>query len=162
MDVARTLPGLNPETSLHRALGLLASHEGSGVPVLSADGARVIGWLHQRDVMRAYAARLREGTARSAPRFGSEAERGGLADYRVVDLELTDSEAPVGQLVDQLRLPRTARLLALRRDGQVVDVHPQAVLHTGDRLSFLVRAEDADRVADIIRGTAPKGAVAPS
>lgn len=161
-DLARTLPGLHPDTSLHQALGLLASHEGSGVPVLSADGDRVLGWLHQRDVMRAYAARLREGAASSAPRAGSGAGLGELADYRVVDLELTDAQSPVGQLVDHLQLPRTARLLALRRNGQVIDAHPQTVLHTGDRLSLLVEAEDADQIADVIRGTVPLAATASS
>jgi CIC family chloride channel protein len=65
-DLARTLPGLSPSTSLHDALGMLATHEGSGVPVLSPPGDRVIGWLHQKDVLRAYSERLLHGARDAA------------------------------------------------------------------------------------------------
>ncbi len=51
------LPSLRRDQKLLSALDTLLHHSGSGLPVLSVDGDRIVGWLGHRDVLRAYAAR---------------------------------------------------------------------------------------------------------
>ncbi|GAA5125664.1 chloride channel protein [Pseudonocardia adelaidensis] len=56
-DLARKLPELRPDLSLHHALAALADHEASGLPVVSEPGGAPVGWLDPRDVLAAYGAR---------------------------------------------------------------------------------------------------------
>jgi CIC family chloride channel protein len=65
-ELARVLPGLHPTSSLHEALSVLVGHEGSGLPVLSQDDRRVIGWMNHRDILLAYSSRLRSGAEQAA------------------------------------------------------------------------------------------------
>jgi CIC family chloride channel protein len=62
-QLARALPALHAGQTLHSALTTLLPRENSsGLPVLSADGTRLAGWLNHRDVLRAYATRLSQAT----------------------------------------------------------------------------------------------------
>jgi CIC family chloride channel protein len=60
-DLARSLPAVRPAQSLHDAVQVLTGHDATGLPVLSVDGSRVVGWINHRDVMRAYSTRLSGG-----------------------------------------------------------------------------------------------------
>ena len=53
-DLARALPELRPEVSLHHALATLAAHEATGLPVVAEPGGAPVGWLDHRDVLAAY------------------------------------------------------------------------------------------------------------
>ncbi len=152
--------------TLHSALTTLLAREGSGLPVLSADSARLTGWLSHRDVLRAYATRLRQATAQPGPvpaaRTATHAEaRGqGTADldgYRVIDIELTSTQAPAGLGLAELAWPPSAHLLALRRDGRAARVTPGTILQQGDRLTTLLPAGHAAGADELLRGTPATG-----
>jgi CIC family chloride channel protein len=166
-ELARNLPALRPGTTLHDAMLTLAGHEGSGLPVLSADDRRVIGWLNPRDILRAYSARLREGAAQAVDAVPVPVRRQqrkalarprtapveDLGAFRVVDLELTDDKPPVGRRVTEVNWPPASHLLALRRDGHTIAVTSTTVLETGDRLTLMVAADHADDAVDVLRTT---------
>jgi CIC family chloride channel protein len=176
-DLARALPCLAPTTSLHDALSVLASHEGSGVPVVTPSADRLIGWVHQRDVLRAYAARLQRGARAATGRTGTAMAATGrpgitdaasrsqsadtatardsehLGDFRIVELKLTGHHAPVGMTVEQVHWPPASHLLALRRDGEALPVTPRTQLNHGDRLTLLLAADWAHRAADTIHAS---------
>ena len=59
-DLARATSFVRENQSLERALASLV-RERSGLPVLSENGGRVVGWLSDHDVLDAYARRLAEG-----------------------------------------------------------------------------------------------------
>ena len=65
-QLARELPALRVTSSLHDALGVLHGHDGTGLPVLSEDDGRLVGWVHPRDLLAAYSRRLRASTATAA------------------------------------------------------------------------------------------------
>ncbi len=56
-DVAQATATVREHETLERALVLLV-RERSGVPVISSDGSKAIGWLSHRDLLDAYARRL--------------------------------------------------------------------------------------------------------
>ena len=47
-------PTVAEDQNLEEAVRQLGWTEGSGLPVLTPDGARAVGWLTHRDVLRAY------------------------------------------------------------------------------------------------------------
>jgi CIC family chloride channel protein len=147
-DLARELHPVHPTTSLHDALTALARHEASGLPVVSSDGRRLVGWLNPRDVLRAYTDRIRS----SARQAGAPPSLRPVTDFRVVDLELHGDQPPVGLSVARVAWPPTSHLLALRRDGDAIPVSPATVLSPGDRLTLLVAAEYAVAPDELLGG----------
>jgi CIC family chloride channel protein len=165
-QLARALPALHAGQTLHSALTALLAREGSGLPVLSADGTRLAGWLNHRDVLRAYATRLRRATAQPGPvpadRTATPAEASGqdtadLGGYRVIDIELTSTQAPAGLRLAELAWPPSAHLLALRRDGCTTAATSGTILQQGDRLTILLPAGHAADADELLRGTPAAG-----
>lgn len=56
VDLARRLPVLGPDTSLHDALRALTEHDVTGLPVVASPGGPPVGWIDHRDVLTSYAA----------------------------------------------------------------------------------------------------------
>jgi len=62
-DLALETPTIRPEQTLEATLERLVQYPGSGLPVVSPDGGRVVGWITHQDVLKAYAARLQRTLA---------------------------------------------------------------------------------------------------
>jgi CIC family chloride channel protein len=156
-SLAQPLPALHPADTLEHALTLLVNHEHSGLPVLAEDGARVVGWITHRDVMRAYVSTL--GAAPGAaqpldlsargekqPRPGTAVSRAtSLFGYRVVEMTLEGPDPPAGLRVDCVDWPPPSLPIHVRRDGESFRPKPSTVLHEGDVLTLLVPAALANR-----------------
>ncbi len=70
-ELARWLPTARATQSLHDAVQALTERETTGVPVVSTDGSRLVGWINHHDILQTYSSRLPSSrTAR------------GLADVR--------------------------------------------------------------------------------
>ena len=160
-DLAKETPALGPGQSLEQALGLLVRHDASGLPVLDPDARRVIGWVTHRDVLRAYNERLERGVAQVEQRraaAGTAPKPAILRGYRVLDLQLTRDQAPVGQRVRDIPWPPASLLLAIRRNGTSVVPDGDTQLQKGDRLAILVPAEDAETIVDAVGMDRPPSA----
>ena len=78
-QLARTMSTVRSDQTLEAALGTLVSNDRAGLPVLSADGCRVTGWITHRDVLRAYNERLHRSVAgpdQDAPPKDPEEQKG--------------------------------------------------------------------------------------
>jgi CIC family chloride channel protein len=53
-QLAEGVPTVTDDQNLEEAVRALSRTDGSGLPVLTADGSRPIGWLTHRDVLRTY------------------------------------------------------------------------------------------------------------
>jgi chloride channel protein, CIC family len=160
-SLAQERTALRPSQSLEEALSALL-RERSGLPVLEPETQRVVGWLTHIDVLRAYNQRLEAGirdaesrrrTAAGPARpeigfVGSALAR--LRGYRVVELELGASSAPVGARLGDLGLPDGSTVLGLRRDGEALTPSDETELAAGDRLTLLVPAAASDDLAEEI------------
>lgn len=60
-QLARITPTVRADQTLEAALGVLVTDEWTGLPVVSADGQHLAGWITHRDVLRAYKERLHRG-----------------------------------------------------------------------------------------------------
>jgi len=135
--------------SLSGALDLLHDADEDGLPVLSDDGTRLVGWLTHRDVLAAYRQAVRATAERARP------DRPALGGFRVVTLALTGPGVLVGARIGQVDWPPNTRVLALRRDGRPVPVTGRTALARGDRLSVLVPAEHVDALTDLASDPVP-------
>ena len=167
-ELSRELPELHPSQSLEQALTQLVHHERSGLPVVSQDGRRVLGWLSHRDLLRAYNEAMTRSVTEAqrsptvTPRVPVAAPRrpvrpavqrtlARLQGYRVIDVELAAGQHPVGSRVAEVAWPPKSLLLAIRREGEPFTATEDTRLEQGDRLSLLVPAEYADTIDELLR-----------
>jgi len=157
--LAQETTALRPSQSLEEALSALM-RERSGLPVLEPESRRVVGWLTNMDVLRAYNQRLEAGIRDAERRRARQRQRpeiglvgsaiARLRGYRIVELELGGASGPVGTQLAELPLPEGATVLGLRRNGEAIATSDGTVLGPGDRLTLLVPASDADEVVEVI------------
>jgi CIC family chloride channel protein len=158
-ELAQDLPAVSAEQTLEDALGALLRAR-SGLPVVSSDSGGPVGWLAHLDVLRAYNDRLEQGIRRaqaSGTRPGLRLESGRvggvlarLRGYRVVELQLTTADPPVGRRLSELPWPERSTVLAIRRGERVFQPSAEERLVRGDRLTVLAPAASADELADRI------------
>lgn len=168
-SLAETMPSLTADQTLEQALSVLVDRDRFGMPVLSVDGREILGWITHRDVLRAYSNRLQrnvekagegpeEPSEASIPPSPSPAVRpptvqrslARLQGYRIVEVELARNRPPVGTPVADVNVPPRSLVIAIRRKGAPLSATPETRLRQGDRVSFLVPAEHADRIAETI------------
>jgi CIC family chloride channel protein len=169
--LAQAVPTLTDSQTLEQALAVLVAHERTGLPVVTADRGRLVGWLTHRDVLAAYNNHLHRGVeqaerpahaavlqnpasspaGRAAPASAVERSLTRLQGYRIVDLQLADDDRPTGLRVAEVRWPPSTLLIALRRHGAPLPATDETTLQRGDRLTLLVPAEHADEITDAVR-----------
>jgi CIC family chloride channel protein len=148
-SLADEAPTVSPGQTLEQALRTLVRYDVSAVPVVAADGRAVVGWLTHRDVLRAYHDRLERDVATLEERVGRVGPGPPLAHmrgYRVMELRL-DTQGSFRRVGD-LRLPRSALVLSVRRDSESREPEPSTELKKGDSIIVLVEAGEAQAVMD--------------
>jgi CIC family chloride channel protein len=161
-ELAQQTATLAADQTLERALGMLVRMDSPGLPVLSDDGRSIVGWITHRDVLKAYNDRLERGIERAAGEpgvppgpvawlLGVRTPLARLRGYRIVELDVTQSGSLVGRRVVDLAWPPHCLVLAVRREDQTFEPSEETEMCRGDRLSVLVPAEHADRLADCLR-----------
>ncbi|MGH7691462.1 MAG: chloride channel protein [Candidatus Dormibacteria bacterium] len=150
------------QETLEQAVRQLAIYGHTGLPVISPDGERVEGWLNNRDVMAAFAARLGRtvsdsgAAARSAawaadnPHSEATEVRNPLVGYRLVDLQLPRHWS--GLTVSEIAWPPSTLVVTVRRGRQLLTPTGATELRQADLLTFLVPASSIDH----LRSAKPK------
>ncbi len=178
-DLAQHVPAVRAGETLDQALERLVTHGAAGLPVLAGDDGRVIGWLTHRDLLRSYGSAEPPGgpptgsggRARDSRRPGTivSVDGGGqnrardhdtasppspgqswLRNFRIVDLEFTTGEPPVGSTMRSMRWPALALPIMVRREGLTFAPTEATVLQVGDRVTVLVEHEQANGLADLL------------
>jgi CIC family chloride channel protein len=158
-DLVQDVPALQAGQTLEQALSALLRAR-SGLPVVTGDDRRPVGWLTQLDILRAYNARLQQGIDQVQPDPARPEHFGGpgrvhstlarLRGYRIVDLELATSQPPVGRRIADLSWPTRSTVLAIRRNQHAFEPDPDDRLQQGDRLTILVPAAAAEALVDTL------------
>ena len=153
IDTRRPQALLGQET-LEQALRQLVLYGPDGLPVLSDDRERLIGWITHADVLRTLAERV----SRSA----SEAAQGTLAaawasedpdaqlreapnpleGYELIEIAITEAGE---RRVDEVDWPPGSIVAARIAGRRTTPLTPDAVLRSGDRVLLLVPSTDPDR-----------------
>ena len=136
--------------SVTQALRQLGVYGHDGLPVLSADGEQVQGWVTGGSVLRAIARQL--GVARAGPEPGQDEEAprppAPLAGYEVAELEVTAGLAADGARLDHIAWPEGGVPVSVRRNRLYRDASPGLTMRPGDRISLLVPAARTTGLAE--------------
>ena len=139
--------------SLAQTLPQLVAYDGDGLPVLSADGTQVQGWITGFNVITAVSRRVHEAQAQAhAPRAArvaawAQPDPGGavrrpatpLPGYQVLEIAIQDNTPAAGASLGSLRWPPGYTPVSVRRHNQPASPDPGATLSPGDRIVVLVR-----------------------
>jgi chloride channel protein, CIC family len=136
--------------SLAQALRQLMVYGRDGLPVLSADGQRLQGWITNQSVLRAVARQISASRA-GAPQAQLAAEwavpdpEAALRDapdplrgYQVLEITIGSDSPAISQPLDQAAWPPGSVPVAILRDRTLRDPEPGLTLSPGDRVSLLI------------------------
>jgi CIC family chloride channel protein len=123
----------------------VCGHE--GLPVLSADGRQISGWVAAPDVLRAIGRQLTTAQAELAadgdhagpgtrPRHPPTPRPG----YRLVEITITAGSPVAGRNLADVTWPPGSTLVSVLRGHQLRPPHPELTLAPGDRVSLLTAA----------------------
>jgi chloride channel protein, CIC family len=138
--------------SLTQTLRQLEIYGRDGLPVLSADGNEVLGWITNHSVLQAVAARIgnpRQG-AQAALAAGGQQQPGPaqpgtpepapapLSGYRVLEVAIGPDSPASGRPLGSISWPPGTIPVAVLHDRALQDPGPGLTLAAGDRVSLLV------------------------
>jgi chloride channel protein, CIC family len=136
--------------SLALTLRQLAAYGRDGLPVLSADGQEVRGWITNASVLQAVASRI--GTSPSLATRRPAGHRSGTADsqppdplpgYQVLEFTIRGETGAAGRTLGSISLPAGSIPVSVLRDRILRQPDPDLILAAGDRLSVLTPASGA-------------------
>jgi CIC family chloride channel protein len=145
--------------SLGQALRQLEVYGRDGLPVLSADGHQVQGWVTSAGVLRALAREV-SGAHREvsgAHREAAQAQAAAgwddgdaeamlrhppapLPGYQVIEITISDGSPAAGRKLDDVRWPPASTPVSVLRGRRLYAPHPGSDLRPGDRVSLLIPA----------------------
>jgi chloride channel protein, CIC family len=128
--------------SLVQTLRQLAAHGRDGLPVLSADGRQVHGWITNASVLQAVATRVgTSSTAAPEARVGLGPTDGKpsvpLAGYELAEFIVGCRSPAAGRELGSVSLPVGSIPVSVLRDRVLHQPDPGLVLKAGDRVSVL-------------------------
>jgi chloride channel protein, CIC family len=143
--------------SLAQALRQLEIYGRDGLPVLSADGTQVQGWITSTDVLRAVGHQIRAsatedrrgqlaaGWAQSDPEAAVGTPPNPLAGYRVVEITVGTDTPAAGRALGALTWPPGWAPVAMVHERTVRDPRPDLTLRPGDRIILLTGSQSVAR-----------------
>ena len=138
--------------SLSQALRQLEVYGRDGLPVLSADGQRVEGWVTGASVMRALARHITGGQATAVQaQAAADPEHGDaeamlahppvpLPGYQVLEITVTGDSAAAGRKLGDLPWPPAGTLVSVLHGRHLRSPVSEITLSPGDRVSMLIPA----------------------
>ena len=135
--------------SLAQALRQLEVYGHDGLPVLSADGHQILGWVTAPDVLRAIGRQLtttQAQTAHAQATAGPDHTGPGtlpqhpptpLPGYQLTEITITADSPAAGRTLADLTWPPGSTPVSILRGHQLRPPHPGLTLAPGDRVSLL-------------------------
>ena len=150
--------------SLAQALRQLEVYGRDGLPVLSADGHQIQGWITAPDVLRTLARRItttRAETARAQvaadwehtdPQSLLRHPPTPLPGYRLIEITVGSSSPGTGRKLQDVTWPQASIPLSVLRSRRLRPPHPDLVLAPGDHVNLLTPVPDGPPARPAARG----------
>jgi len=138
--------------SLAQALRQLEVYGHDGLPVLSADGHQIQGWITAPGVLRAIArqitadqpdtaqAQLAADWDHADPDSLRQHPPTPLPGYQVAEITITPGSPAAGRKLGDVTWPRASAPVSVLRGHQLRPSGPETILNPGDRVSLLTTA----------------------
>jgi CIC family chloride channel protein len=147
----RTPQALYASESLSQALRQLMLYGRDGLPVLSADGARVEGWVTNASAIHAIAhdlgpvsiggtsATLQRDLTAAHQSTDAEEAPNPLSGYRVLEVLIDEHSTAAGKPLSSVDWPGGHTPVSVMRHRDLREADPRLVLAVGDRVNLLAR-----------------------
>ena len=147
------------DESVEQTLRQLMVYDVDGLPVLSADGNRVQGWVTDASIIGAVTRRIHGWRDDAVPNV-SASDRAQhpdaaaqkpptpLSGYHVVEVTIQPETAAAGAALGRLTWPPGFIPVSVRRHNRPRNPDPGLMLSPGDRIVLLARQPDARRRRD--------------
>jgi CIC family chloride channel protein len=145
----RAPQALFADETLEQALRQLALYGHAGLPVISHDGDRVLGWITRKNVLAAMA-RLLASTDRESEQAAEAAELSRrdpdprvhvpttpLSGYSLLELAIGPSSPALGHRLGQIHWPMGSLVVAVTEQREIVPPRKDVELRVGDRVIIL-------------------------
>ena len=148
------------DETLEQALRQLVLYGPAGLPVLSHDGERLLGWITRQNVLGAIAQRvgpsareIEQGAlageyARHDADASAHTPTTPLDGYQVVEIVIGPHSPALGQRLDEVSWPPRAIAAAVTEGREIVAPRPDLELRVGERVILLApvarRAHDTE------------------
>jgi chloride channel protein, CIC family len=141
--------------SLAQALRQLEVCGHDGLPVLSADGHRIPGWVTAPDVLRTIARQITTAQPQTAQaQVTADWDHGDpdslpqhpptpLPGYQVIEITIPPGSPAAGRTLSDLTWPAASTPVSVLRGRQLRPAHPELTLAPGDRVSLLTATPDS-------------------
>ncbi|HEY3734222.1 MAG TPA: chloride channel protein [Streptosporangiaceae bacterium] len=145
--------------SLAQALRQLEVYGRDGLPVLSADGRQVEGWVTNASVLRFIARQISSSAAEAAQAQaaadGDHSDHDAslrqppapLPGYLVIEVAVSDGSPAAGARLDSITWPPGSVPISVLRGRRHRDPDPALILRPADQVSLLVPAPARDRAS---------------
>ena len=156
---SRTPQAIFADETLEQALRQLVLYGRVGLPVLSADGQHLRGWVTRHNLLRVLADRVgssardaERGTAASAfyeadPQSAAHVPRTPLDGYETVEIAMRPGAPGIGRRVDEIAWPPGAIVVAVSQGRELLAPQRDVELRSGERVIVLVPTGDASDLA---------------
>jgi CIC family chloride channel protein len=150
--------------SLAQALRQLEVYGRDGLPVLSADGRQVQGWITGPGVLRSIARQVSTTHAETTQaQVTADWEHGDpqsllrhpptpLPGYRLIEITVTSDSPGIGRKLQDVTWPQASIPLSVLRGRRLRRPHPQLVLALGDHVNLLTSAADGSPARSAANG----------
>ncbi|HEY5361497.1 MAG TPA: chloride channel protein [Streptosporangiaceae bacterium] len=137
--------------SLTQVLRQLGAYGRDGLPVLSADGQHVQGWITDASVLQSVAREIsgsppRAGEARADasaappdPEASPHEPPDPLPGHQVLEVTLQDNSPAAGNALGDITWPDGSFPVSVLRNRRLQDADPATILAPGDRINLLTR-----------------------
>jgi CIC family chloride channel protein len=135
--------------SVAQALRQLAVYGHDGLPVLSADGHQIPGWVTAPDVLAAIARQITTPQPQTAQaRVAADGDHAGpgtrpptlLPGYRLTEITITAGSPAAGHKLADVTWPAGSTPVSVLHDRRLRPPHPELTLAPGDRIGLLAAA----------------------
>ena len=134
--------------SVTQALRQLEFYGHDGLPVLSADGRQIAGWVTAPDVLRAIARQITTEWDHAEPDSLPQHPTSPLPGYQVIEITITADSPAAGRKLADVTWPPGSTPVTVLRGHQLCPPHPQTTLAPGNRVSLLTAAPDGSAGRD--------------
>ena len=150
--------------SLAQALRQLEVYGRDGLPVLSADGHRIQGWITAPGVLRSIARQISATQAKTTQaQVTADGEHSDpqsllrhpptpIPGYRLVEITVTSDSPGIGRKLQDVTWPRASIPLSVLRGRRLRPPHPELVLTQGDRVNLLTSVADGSLARSAANG----------
>ncbi len=133
-------PALHAGSSVVQAMPQLVTRGSGGLPVLSADGGRIAGWLTDASVLHEVERRMGDASPGRPSGSGAAGAAAPKGVYRVVEVTIAADSPAVGLPLDAVAWPPGYVAVSVTRNDSGADAGPDSALRSGDRVSLLAPA----------------------